>query len=203
MSILELGPSDGYNTLGLEMEGAEDVTAIDGNVGAFLRCLTLKNYFEMKSKFLFGDFLKYLECPPRRHDLIYASGVLYHLTDPVAFLQRCAELCDRLFLLTFYYDESAIASHPYESRWFRLEETKTCTMGDINLSLYRRDYEQQIVDSAKYAGGFSPHALWLARDDLLKLFKYLGYTLMREVPDSFQGIPASNFLLERKGGTSS
>jgi hypothetical protein len=60
-----------------------NVTAIEGNVGAFLRCLLLKNYFNLKSKFLLGDFLKYMAVQTNGPDLMYASGVLYHLTDPV------------------------------------------------------------------------------------------------------------------------
>ena len=41
--------------------------------------------------FLLGDFVKHLEThPDERYDMVLASGVLYHSTDPVHLLELIA-----------------------------------------------------------------------------------------------------------------
>src|SRR3989337_2909652 len=60
-SILELGLFEAYNTWQMEQLGAKPVTAIEGNNLNYLKCLIVKEITRMKSRFLFGDFIQYLE----------------------------------------------------------------------------------------------------------------------------------------------
>ncbi len=131
--IVEVGPSDGYNTAGLEFHGARKIVSVEGNVGAFLRCLIMKNAFNLKTKFLLGDFLQNLHSPETVADLIYASGVLYHLVDPVDFLLRCGEISRNLFIWTFYYDPQVILNHDYEKNCSG--QMKTLLKSSRNLNL--------------------------------------------------------------------
>lgn len=197
LKILELGPSDGYNTLGLELEGANDVVSIEGNAGAFLRCVTLKNAFGMKSNFLYGDFEKYIKKLNFRYDLIYASGIMYHLVDPINFFLDCAKMTNKIFIWTFVYDDEIIRNHSYESKWFDFSDRSEQVLSSKVITLHKRYYEQSIIDSDKYAGGFSKFANWLNYEDWNDLFCIAGFKVVREVPDSYAGIPAYNFLLER------
>src|ERR1019366_3439941 len=95
--------------------------AVEANKEAFLRCLVLKNLFNLRATFLLGDFVSHLE-GSLRYDLIYASGILYHLTDPAEFLVNCASRCDHLFIWSMIVTPE-IWSHPYESKWFKKDET--------------------------------------------------------------------------------
>ena len=52
--IAEVGPGDGYNTAALEFLGAREVTSIEGNVDAFLRCLIFEKRARPSSKVSFG-----------------------------------------------------------------------------------------------------------------------------------------------------
>jgi len=106
--ILELGPLEGGHTYMLEQAGAK-VTAIEGNHDSFLRCLITKNYLGMNSEFVLGDFAKSFG-GAKDLDLVVASGVLYHMTQPVDLLQKIAAVSSRLFLWTHYY-------HPDISLW--------------------------------------------------------------------------------------
>ena len=71
--ILELGPLEGAHTLFLEKMGA-DVLSVEANIGAFLRCLIVKNQYSLRSRFLLGDFNK-LDTGEANFDLVCASGV--------------------------------------------------------------------------------------------------------------------------------
>ena len=94
--ILELGPLEAAHSLLLEKQGAE-VLSIEANLGAFLRCLTIKNQYSLKTKFLLGDFNK-LNLAEQKFDLVLASGVLYHMSDPVSFLKKFSQYSNNLFL---------------------------------------------------------------------------------------------------------
>lgn len=197
LRILELGPSDGYNTASLEVQGATDITSIEGNAGAFMRCLIMKNAFNLKAKFLLGDFLAYMAEPETRFDLVYASGVLYHLLDPIAFLERCSEIAPYLFLWTFHYDPKVIAEHKYERLWFKATENETKMWRGRAFTYHRRYYEMSIVEGAKYAGGLTHYSHWLTKDDLLAVLDMLGFRVLRTIADGFQNIPAINILASR------
>ena len=144
LDILEFGPSDGYNTLGLELEGATKITSIEANVGAFIRCLILKNAFQMKTKFLLGDFLKYLDEVNRKVGLIYASGVLYHLVDPIDFLLKCGDKSQNLFIWSFFYDPEVISKLDFEKTCFS-GETEEKIVSGRKFTYYKRYYQPEIV----------------------------------------------------------
>jgi len=197
-SIWELGPSDGYNTAGLEFHGASNVVAIEGNVGAFLRCLLLKNYFNLRSKFLLGDFLKYLDTESRGPELIYASGVLYHLTDPVSFLRRCSELSPDLFLWTFVYDHELMLNHGYEKHMFAFDQEQVVEVAGRQIRYHKRYYDPIMIEGEKFAGGFESFANWITLDDLMYVLDSLGYRVLQTVEDGYSGIPAMNIFATRR-----
>src|SRR6185437_1981184 len=69
--ILELGPLEGGQSWMMEQAGAQ-VTAIEANERAFLKCLIVKNALNMKAKFLHGDFRPYLASAEESFDLVTA-----------------------------------------------------------------------------------------------------------------------------------
>src|SRR5271156_3738397 len=81
-TILELGPFEGYNTYQFSLYGAATVISIEANLVNFLKCLTIKNILNISATFLYGDFIQYLEKTERKVDICWASGVLYHMTEP-------------------------------------------------------------------------------------------------------------------------
>lgn len=190
--ILELGPSDGYNTLGMELEGAHDIVSIEASTSAFLRCLILKNAMGLRAKFLLGDFLKYLYQPGLTVDLVYASGVLYHLYDPVEFLIRCGEVAPHLFLWTFYYDAQKVRDNPHERERFAADTNDQRSIGRSTFSYHRRFYEPQLAADPKYQGGLGDYANWLDWDDVQRAVALAGYEIVKIINDEYAGMPARN-----------
>jgi len=103
-SFLELGAYEGYYSLALSQLGASEIYAIEGNPRNFLKCCAIKNHFNLnKAMFSLGDCAKYLESCERKYDVVLATGILYHLFNPIAALNNICRITDKIIIDTTYY----------------------------------------------------------------------------------------------------
>ncbi len=103
MRILELGCLEGTHSLMLQNLGAKEIVAIEGRKENFLKCLVVKNAFNLdKCKFLYGDVSKILGSFLGNFDLCLALGIFYHLKDPISTIYQIGEITDRLFAWTHF-----------------------------------------------------------------------------------------------------
>jgi hypothetical protein len=165
LSVLELGPLEGAHTWMLEQRGVGSVLAIEANRHAYLRCLVLKE--------MLGDFVEYLrEHEDRRFDFAVASGVLYHLPDPVDLLARLARAAPRLYLWTHYYDEEFLQRRPRVHARFR--GSLSHTVAGFTHTLYPFRYEASRF-SASFCGSGEASPRWMDREGLLGALASFGY----------------------------
>ena len=176
-SVLELGPLEGGHTVMLERAGAK-VLAVESNKGAFLRCLVTKNHFDLAAKFLLGDFEK-MALPEAGFDLVLASGVLYHMKDPVQLLQSLSRAADTLFIWTHYFEPDLSLWHPAlqaplaDGKWDHRTPTVVQAEG-MDIRLVRQRYGEALGWSG-FCGGSDVYSNWIYREDLLGLMKQLGF----------------------------
>ncbi len=197
-NVLELGPLEGGHSFMLERAGAATVTAVEANSRAYLKCLIAKEILNLaRSRFLCGDFLEYLDQSKQHFDLIVASGVLYHMKDPLRLLSLIAAHTDRMYMWTHYFDEKVIASKPYLQSKFLSQET--VKVGNEDVVLHRHDYQTMLVEKT-FCGGSEEYSKWLTRDSLFNALKAYGFTDFEtsfEMPDHPHG-PALSFVATRK-----
>jgi len=172
MRVLELGPFEGYQSAVLEWSGASSVVAVEGSQTAFLKCLVVKELLDLKVNFLYGDMLKYLEATDERFDIVWASGILYHQTDPIGLLERIAARSDRVFLHTHYFDDDAIAAEVREARFDEKRDVTVHWRGR-RIRLHCYDYAADPTTNG-FAGGPRPYALWMERGDIEFVLAELG-----------------------------
>ena len=173
--VLELGALEGGHTWMLEQMGADEIVAVEGNTRAFLRCLITKETVGLaRSRFLCGDFVSYLrEHPDERFDFVWASGVLYHVQEPLELLETIARSTDRLGLWTHYYDAAIIEDRPLlHARFDHTPEARSLLARSYELHTFH--YGDERVDNA-FCGGSRPTARWMTRDDLLACLSDLGF----------------------------
>lgn len=201
MEVLELGPLDGGHTAMLHGAGAARIEAVEANRLAFLRCLVTKNLLGLdRARFHHGDISAGLGTVERRYDLILASGILYHLADPVAVLRRLAPLTDRLFLWTHVVDPAAMPEGDARRGAFT-GAVREIDHDGLVLRLHERRYHGAERD-VRFCGGPRDVHVWMEREGLLALVDRLGYDRVRtahETPDAAGG-PALSILAERTGG---
>jgi hypothetical protein len=176
-SVLELGPLEAAHTWMLERAGAK-VTAIEGNFGAFLRCLLVKNKFNLKSKFVLGDFSKF-DSTSGQYDLVVASGVLYHMADPVSLLSSLSKCSQNLYLWTHYFEEDldqwspALREQINSGKW-DLENVEVKKIMDTEVKIVRQNYREALSWNG-FCGGKEIYSYWIFKQDLLALLRQLGF----------------------------
>jgi Protein of unknown function (DUF1698) len=170
--ILELGPLEGGHTTMLEQAGADAITAVEGNTRAFLKCLIVKELLGLnRSRFVCGDLQAYLAECRDRFDLCVASGVLYHMRQPLELLISIAAVTDRLALWTHYYDP-IVQDWPEVASHFSTHATRS--VGGLTFTEHRYDYHDAL-DWAGFCGGSAPYANWLERDTILECLRRSGF----------------------------
>ncbi len=192
LSILELGPFEGYNTYQFQSFGASSVVSIEASHVNFLKCLVVKNIFGLNASFLLGDCQKYLESVKTKFDVCWASGVLYHMTDPVKLLQGIRRVANSAFIWTQYFDEAKLASIGGLGA-FNPSLDKVIAYGDREIRLHHRSYSSSGII---FSGGQDPFAYWMTRDDILFVLSDLGFpniVMGFDNPDHVHG-PAMFFL---------
>ena len=190
-SCLELGPLEGAHTYMMENLGA-NVTAIESNIGAFLRCLILKNHFSLNAKFLHGDFSKF-DYKKQKFDFILASGVLYHMSNPVKLIEDLSSSTKNLFLWTHYFDPDINKWNPALKDQINLGKWDLNTpiefsSNSLTVRAIRQSYNESLGWSG-FCGGTETYSYWLFRDDLIELLKHVGFT---KIDISFDQIDHQN-----------
>lgn len=169
-SVLELGPLEGGHTAMMHAMGAKHIVAVEANERAFLKCLCIKEVCDLhRATFRFGDFRKYLDETSTAFDVIVASGVLYHMTEPLKLLSGLCARTDRLFLWTHYYDEGL------RDRTLPFSAPETIVFEGRSYTGSRRLYPARAMRRKSYAGGSARHAMWLTRDSILDFLQARGF----------------------------
>jgi hypothetical protein len=184
-SVLEVGPYEAYNTYQFEQMGASQVTAIESSRLNFMRCLVIKNLFGLRSEFLLGDAISFMESTERRYDVAWLSGVLYHMVDPLALLRAAAGVSNRIFLWTHYHANEMAAGTEY---FFDSKRNQTQTVGDREVLLHYRNYMH--AKTSTFSGGADDHSYWMSKDDILGVLADLGFSQIQvglDVPDYANG----------------
>jgi SAM-dependent methyltransferase len=164
--VLELGPLEGGHTYMLSRAGAQ-VKVIESNTVAFLKCLIVKNALNFEAEFILGDFRPYLNSTEDTFDLLVASGVLYHMTEPWKLLQDMARVSQSIGIWTHYYSPEVILSRGDLTKKFE-QEPLIVRVGTRDVISYKQRYLEALNWNG-FCGGSAPESRWLIRDSLLGL----------------------------------
>lgn len=188
-SVLEIGPLEASHTYLIEKHGPALLHAVEANKLSFLRCLVVKELLQLNiARFFLGDCQAWLEESAQRYDFIIASGVLYHMMDPVRFIELMSARTDAIFLWTHYADEIQMPKGDPRRSAF-IGEMEMEVHHGIPVRSHLRSYHGAWVDKS-FCGGIHDMHRWLERDDILALLRALDFDDVRvwsEEPDHPNG----------------
>ena len=179
LTFLDLGCSEGSTTLGLSQMGST-VHGVEGRGDAVARANALRDivgfertHFEIRNV---ND-----ESAFRDVDGIFNAGILYHLEDPVKFLERCAKHARH-----FVYVDSG---HAPENEAERLASKFAANFGE-RFTIRHNDLVLQAVNFAEpgnvqekqggqrrgpRSGIGNSNSVWLSHNSLIELMAQLGF----------------------------
>lgn len=175
--VLELGPLEANHTFILDGAGAA-IDAIEANKLAYFRCLVAKEIMGLsRAKFFLGDFVKWLETVDTTYDLTIASGVLYHMKDPLHLLKLISSRSSAVYFWTHFYSDEALPQGDHRRAVFS-GPAEVRRFEGIDVRLYPRTYADAQVN-VTFCGGMRDEHRWIHRDDLLALLTALGYGIVK------------------------
>ena len=197
-SCLELGPLEGGHAYMLEQAGAANVTSVEANADAFLKCLVVKELLSMsRCAFLCGDVNEYLRATEQTFDVCWCAGILYHMVAPVELLELISRRASRLCIWTHYYDATKLPTDQDRGRAFREQIVTSGERDGFRYALHRHDYGTA-TRFGRFWGGNQTFSNWLTLDDLLGALEHFGWSgietqLMEDHPHG----PAVNLVARR------
>ena len=172
--VVELGPLEGSHTYQLLRAGAASVTALESNGKSFLKCLVTKEVLRLdRARYLCADFMEWLTATPEHFDLCLASGVLYHMTEPLKMIGLACARADVVFLWTHYYDESVLSRNPDQAH--RFGPATELEWNGFRARGHHRSYGAQAWNPL-HLGGKAAFSYWMTKDDIVAAFRHFGHT---------------------------
>jgi hypothetical protein len=111
-----------------------------------------------------------------RFDVAWASGVLYHMVDPVGFLKLVSAKVNELFLWTHYVPDDG---YPADAAWAAvITAVEEQHEAGRRIPLYRRGYGAT-QPGAAFCGGIEKTPAWLRRSDIIALLHAFGFSELR------------------------
>lgn len=111
-SVLDIGAWDGYFSFAMERLGAAHVTASDWHCWVWEESWGSKDSFDFVKRALKSQVREWIvkaeEIPENgpKHDIVLLLGVLYHVKNPIALVERASALAnDRVVIETEYRND--------------------------------------------------------------------------------------------------
>lgn len=122
-TVLELGSLEGGHSFALASQpGIEKVVAIEARSSNIEKAKFVQGLLgDGKVEFVEGDLEKFDLGSLGSFDAVFCSGLLYHLMEPWALIERISALTPNIFIWTQYACEKEAKkfSHGYRGKWYR------------------------------------------------------------------------------------
>lgn len=172
-TILELGPLEGGHSYMFQKKGAGKVISVEANTRAFLKCLCIKEILKLdRVEFMLGNFMSFMKKDDSQFDLVFASGVLYHMDEPVELLKLASKMSSKIFIWTHYYDEKIISNNKDLSHKFSL--VSSLEHEGVSYEYSTQSYKDSL-DWPGFCGGAKPVSKWLTRNSIINALKHLKF----------------------------
>ena len=160
----------------LHEQGAGSILSVEANTRAYLKCLIAKELFELsRAQFLCGDFVQFMGQSTRVFDFTLASGVLYHMKNPVELIELIGKCtANAAFVWTHYYDERLFNTiHANKKGKFAgsTQHTHAGFTHTLNKHLYLDELGWQ-----GFCGGSAEFSYWLSKQAILDAFSHFGFS---------------------------
>jgi hypothetical protein len=172
--ILDLGSLEGGQTFQLAKHPGVRVLGLEGRQYNIDRAEFVRSILGLENvKFLLVDLEKYDMAKLGRFDVVFCSGILYHLPEPWTLIEGIRRISDKVFIWTHYAEEAKATEviNGYRGWWYQ---------------------ESGFKDPLS---GLSPKSFWLAFDSLQDMLRHCGFTRQNIVDKDPHSQPGPNTVI--------
>jgi SAM-dependent methyltransferase len=184
-SIADLGCLEGGFTLALAALGAEHAVGIEAREVSVRRCELARDLLGLtNAEFVLGVIEEELATRPP-FDVVFATGILYHVSDPAAVLVSMREACLGVALIDTHVAHPSEASH-------RCSEIVTRSSGGHEyrgrmFPEYAADGSDGDIEDLLWAAWGDTDAFWPLEDDLVAMIRDAGFSEVEKIDLHGQG----------------
>ena len=186
-SVVDLGCLEGAFAIEFARRGAARVVGVEAREVSVRRCNLACELIGLENvEFKVGDVTEELTASPGRFDVVFASGIVYHLADPAAFLRLARQACTGIALidthvadpLTIFKDCSPeIVEHVSGGRTYRGR-----TFTEFDLAAHEADRSRML-----WAAWENPVSFWPLEADLVRMMHDAGFRDVTKIDTSDAG----------------
>jgi SAM-dependent methyltransferase len=182
-TIADLGCNEGGFGVEFARLGAKESVGIEARDVSVQRCELVRKLAGLENlKFIRGDVKEELARWPDSFDIVFASGILYHVADPHKLLSDIFRACREAVLI-----DTAVASREAPSHWCSEEIVSRTFGGKSYQGRVFPEPDASIRESTLWAAWSNESSFWLLEDELLSLMRDVGFRDVRKVDRSQYG----------------
>jgi len=179
-TIVDLGCLEGGFSVAFARLGARQVVGIEAREVSFQRCEIIRKLLSLKNlEFVHGDVKAELT-RLARFDVVFASGILYHVSDPYSLLELIHQTCREVALLDTHVARSDAPSHNCSTeliaRSFRGREH----LGRI-FPEYPLGVSSEQRETLHWAAWSNNESFWPLEDELRRMLRDVGFRTVKKV----------------------
>jgi SAM-dependent methyltransferase len=191
-TVIDLGCLEGGYTVEFARAGF-DATGLEARAINFARCQLVADQLRMANLHFVRDDARNLGRYPI-FDVVFCSGLLYHLDRPATFLRLLAQRTKRLLILQTHYslssvvppqfDLSDLVEHDgYLGRWYRE---------------FAQDPDPGELEASNWSSYGNRRSFWLERSHLIQAIRDAGFTTVYEQPDFVANNVTDHYIEEQQ-----
>jgi len=193
-TIVDLGCNEGGFAVEFARLGAKESVGIEAREVSWLRCELVRKLARLQNlKFVRGDVMVELARWPSSFDVVFASGILYHVTDPHQLLSDIFAACRGAVLIDTHVARREAPSHVCS------EEIVSRTFGGKS---YQGRLFPEVSDTAREsqlwaAWGPNNTSFWLLEDELLTMMRAIGFHEIQKVDPTKYGGDENSWAVDK------
>jgi SAM-dependent methyltransferase len=178
-TVVDLGCLEGGFTLAFAALGAERAVGIEARELSVRRCELARDLLRLDAaEFVHGD-IKEVLAGGRRYDVVFASGILYHLADPAEFLRTMRSACTSVAVIDTHVAREHAASHDCS------DLRELVSGGETYRGRMFPEYSRGSSDGEReeflWAAWSDHDSFWPLEDELVRMIQDAGFSSVERI----------------------
>ena len=144
-TTLDIGCNDGYFSYETAKLGVKHATGVELRDYAFKKAQLIKEYFQVNNLEIIQDNIEVMTKNGNLYDIVFAYGLVYHLTNPIEIIEHIGSLTRHALLIATFINKDTDSS-------LALMKENVDHAGSGAKSLVTRPSEKALVDMLEFAG---------------------------------------------------